>query len=141
MTPLILNQVASVAEAVEDIAFGTANGPTRFGPLAAGGVGGLDDGAGRGAARAHDDAGALVGDFAFLEAGVADRLLHGDMVPGGAAAEEAHGAAVDRFARIERRRAVHLAAEAELGVLVGAHDAGLGLAQARQHFLGVVADR
>ena len=33
MTPLILNQVASVAEAVDDIAFGTANGPTRFGPL------------------------------------------------------------------------------------------------------------
>jgi hypothetical protein len=30
---LILNHVASVAEAVEDIAFGTANGPTRFGPL------------------------------------------------------------------------------------------------------------
>jgi len=28
-----LNQVASVAEAVEDIAFGTANGPIRFGPL------------------------------------------------------------------------------------------------------------
>src|SRR3978361_1854372 len=31
--PLILNQVASVADAVDDIAFGTANGPTRFGPL------------------------------------------------------------------------------------------------------------
>jgi hypothetical protein len=30
---LILNQVARVADAVEDIAFGTANGPTRFGPL------------------------------------------------------------------------------------------------------------
>jgi hypothetical protein len=30
---LILNQVASVADAVDDIAFGTANGPTRFGPL------------------------------------------------------------------------------------------------------------
>ena len=43
--------------------------------------------------------------------------------------------------RIERRRAVHLAAEAELGVFVGARDAGLRLAQARQHFLGVVADR
>ena len=28
-----MNQVASVAEAVDDIAFGTANGPTRFGPL------------------------------------------------------------------------------------------------------------
>jgi hypothetical protein len=35
---------------------------------------------------------------------------------------------------------VHLAAEAELGVFVGARDAGLRLAQARQHFLGVVAD-
>src|ERR1700681_1428427 len=32
-TPLILNQVASVADAVDDIAFGTANGPTRLGPL------------------------------------------------------------------------------------------------------------
>ena len=30
---MILNQVASVAEAVEDIAFGTAKGPTRLGPL------------------------------------------------------------------------------------------------------------
>ena len=91
-------------------------------------------------ARAHDDAGALVGDFVRLEPGIADRLLHGDMVPGGAAAEETHGAAVDRFFGIERGRAVHLAAEAELGVFVGAHDAGLRLAQARQHLLGVVAD-
>ena len=33
MTPLILNQVASVADAVDDIALGTAKGPTRFGPL------------------------------------------------------------------------------------------------------------
>src|ERR1700722_20275822 len=32
-TPLILNKVANVADAVDDIAFGTANGPTRFGPL------------------------------------------------------------------------------------------------------------
>src|SRR6185369_11556473 len=31
--PLILNQVASVADAVDDIAFGTAKGPTRFGPF------------------------------------------------------------------------------------------------------------
>jgi hypothetical protein len=28
-----LNQVARVADAVDDIAFGTANGPTRLGPL------------------------------------------------------------------------------------------------------------
>jgi hypothetical protein len=82
-----------------------------------------------------------MGDFAFLEAGVADRLLHGDVVPGGAAAEEPHGAAIDGFRRIERGRAVHLAAKSELGVFVGAADAGLGLAQARQHFLRVVADR
>ena len=31
MTPWILNQVASVADAVDDIAFGTAKGPMRFG--------------------------------------------------------------------------------------------------------------
>ena len=31
---MILNHVASVAEAVEDIALGTAKGPTRLGPLA-----------------------------------------------------------------------------------------------------------
>ncbi len=31
MTPWILNQVASVADAVDDIAFGTAKGPIRFG--------------------------------------------------------------------------------------------------------------
>ena len=67
--------------------------------LGAGDVGGLDDGAGRRAARAHDDAGALVRDLVVLEAGVADRLLHGDVVPGGAAAVEAHGAAVDRLLR------------------------------------------
>ena len=28
-----MNQVDSVAEAVDDIALGTTNGPTRFGPL------------------------------------------------------------------------------------------------------------
>ncbi len=33
MTPWILNQVASVAEAVDDIAFGTAKGPMRLGEL------------------------------------------------------------------------------------------------------------
>lgn len=31
MTPWILNQVASVADAVDDIAFGTAKGPMRLG--------------------------------------------------------------------------------------------------------------
>ena len=109
-------------------------------PFGAGDVGGLDDGARRRPARAHDDAGALVGDFGGFEAGIADRLLHGDVVPGGAAAEKAHGAAIDRFARVERRRAVHLGAEAKLGIFVGAHDAGPRFAQRGQDFLGVVAD-
>jgi hypothetical protein len=40
----------------------------------------------------------------LLEAGVADRLVHGDMVPAVPTAMEAHGAAVDDagFGRIER---------------------------------------
>ena len=46
------------------------------------------------------------------------------MIPGGAAAEKAHRAAIDDFGRIERRRAVHLRAETELGVVLGARDAG-----------------
>ena len=81
-----------------------------------------------------------IGNVVFLDAGIADRLLHGDVVPGRALPEEAHGAAVDRARRIERRRAVHLAAEAVLGEFLGARDAGLGLAQAGQHFLRIVAD-
>jgi hypothetical protein len=117
-----LNQVDNVAEAVDDIAFGTAKGPRR------------------GSARTHDQAGALVGYLAGLEAGIADRLLHGDVIPGSAAAEKPHGAAVDRFGGIERRRPVHLAAEAELGVFVGLDNAGFGFTQRSEHFLRVVAD-
>ena len=41
---------------------------------------------------------------------------------------------------IERRRALHLAAEAELGKSSARDDAGFGLAQAGQDFLRVVAD-
>jgi hypothetical protein len=114
-----LNQVASVAEAVDDIAFGTANGPTRFGPLVR---------AVSAAARSHDDAGALVRNVLVLEPGVADRLVHRDVIPARADRVEAHRAAIDDRGRIERRRAMHLAAEAELGVLVGARNAGLRLA-------------
>ena len=120
MTPLILNQVASVAEAVDDIALGTANGPTRLGPLL------RVMSAASTMVRVEGPPEPMMMPVRSLEislvfeAGVADRLLHGDVVPGGAAAEEAHGAAVDATCRIERRRAVHLAAEAELGVFVGA---------------------
>src|SRR5215211_3872566 len=94
-----------------------------LGSLASRRVGGFHDGARRGPARPHDDAGALVGDVALLKTCIADRLLHRDMIPGRAYAEETHGAAVDDFGRVERGRAVHLAADAELGVFVGARDA------------------
>ena len=79
-------------------------------------------------------------DFRRREARVGDGLIHGDVVPGGAAAVEAHGAAVDDLLGSERRRAVDLAAKAELGVLVGAHDARLRLPQRSDDFLRIVAD-
>ena len=44
------------------------------------------------------------------------------------------------FFRVERGRAVHLAAEAELRIFFGARNAGFGFAQAGQNFLCVVAD-
>ena len=62
------------------------------------------------------------------------------MIPAGADGVETHGATVHDFRRIERRRAMHLAAETELGVFVGARNAGLRFTQARQHLLGVAAD-
>src|SRR5215469_11028500 len=62
------------------------------------------------------------------------------MIPGGAAAEKTHGTPIDRPLRLERGCAMDLAAEAELRIFVRPHDARFGLAQARQYFLGVVAD-
>ena len=97
MTPLILNQVASVAEAVDDIALGTAKGPTRFGLLlrvmsAASTMARVDGPPEPMMMPVRSCEISLV-----LEAGIADRLLHGDVVPGRAAAEETHGAAIDRL--------------------------------------------
>jgi hypothetical protein len=85
------------------MAFGTAKGPTRLELPLSGLVVGVDQRPGRGAARAHDDAGALAGDVGGLEPGIEDRLVHGDMVPGRAAAVEAHGAAIEQRRRIEGR--------------------------------------
>jgi hypothetical protein len=62
------------------------------------------------------------------------------MVPGCATAKETHGATIDNLFRIKSRSAVHLTAKSKLGVLVGAHDAGFGLTQARQNFLRIVSD-
>ena len=82
----------------------------------------------------------IVGNLVGLEAGILDRLFHRDVVPGRAFAEEAHRAAVDHVRRIERRRALHLGAEAEFGIFVRARDPGLRRMEARKHFLGVVSD-
>jgi hypothetical protein len=97
-----LNQVASVADAVDDIAFGTAKGPTRFGPLV----------------RAVSAASTMVrvdgppepmmipvrslDDVFFLEAGILDRLLPSRVIPGRSVAHEPHRAAIDHAGRIER---------------------------------------
>src|SRR5215468_10851566 len=109
-------------------------------PLAAGEVGRIGDGARGRSTRAHDDAGADIGDLRRLKPGILDRLLHGDVIPRGAVAEETHRAAVDHTGRIERGRALHLRTEAKLGIFLGTRDAGFGLVKARKHFLGVVSD-
>ena len=110
--PLIWKAVASAAEGPEHMPFGTSKGPTFLGSFSRVDVGGAHDGARRGAARAHDDAGALVDDVARLEPGVADRLVHGDVVPADAGLHEAARLARDHGLPLEIDGAVHLAAEA-----------------------------
>ncbi len=92
---------------------GERSNPLR--PLRAGDVRRLDDCAGRGAARPHDDSGPLVGDFVGAEAAVLDRLIHRHMIPGGAAAEKTHGPSVDNFLGDQRRGALDLGAKAQFG--------------------------
>ena len=75
-----------------------------------------------------------------LEPGVADRLIHRHVVPGRAAAVEAHRAPVDDAFRIERRRAGDLAAKAVIDEVLRCRDARFRLAQRGQHLLSVVAD-
>ena len=113
--------------------------PLRAGVLARD-IRGLDDGAGRRATGTHDDAGPLVGDVVFAEAGVGDRLFHGDMVPGSPLGKEAQGAAIDEFARVERRRAPDLATKSMLGKLVGEADAGFGVTQRSLNLGRIVSD-
>ena len=108
--------------------------------LASGDVGRFDDGARGRPAGAHDDAGADVGHFLRRQSGILDRLLHRDVIPRRALAEEAHRAPVDDVGRIERRRALHLRAEAHLGIFTRARDPGFRLVKARKHFLGVISD-
>src|ERR1700724_308828 len=115
--------------------------PDLFRSLGARDIRGLDESPRRRPARTHDDAGALMRYFMRRKARIQDRLIHRDMVPGGAAGMETHRAAIDDAAGVERRRAVNLAAKAELGVFLRLDDAGLGLPQGGKHFLAVVPDR
>src|SRR5581483_3824969 len=109
--------------------------------LRAGDIGGFDDDSRRRTTGAHDDAGAFVGDNVVFEAGVADRLLHRNVIPGGAATEKTHRTTIDDLSRIKTRSAVDLRAEAKLGLLCCARNTAAGVVQARQHFLSVVSDR
>ena len=122
--PLILNQVASVAEDGRRHRLRHREGADLLGSLGAGDIGGFDDGPGGGATRAHDDAGARVRDLVGLQAGVRDRLFHGDLRPAAAAAVEPQGTAIQHVFGSQRRSAVHLAAEAHFGIALGSDDAG-----------------
>jgi len=75
-----------------------------------------------------------------LEAGVADRLFHRNVIPRRTFGQEPHRAAIDHLGGVECGRTVHLRTEAELGGLLRTRNARLRLVEARKHFLGVVTD-
>ena len=103
----------------------------------------LDYGSGGGAAGADDQAGLVVRQFGGRKPGVGDGLLHGDMGVAQAWAEEAGRAAVHQrlpAPALDLRRRVHLAAEAEFGVLRRGHHARARLAQRGGHLRGGRAD-
>ena len=99
------------------------------------------DGARGWPARADDDTRTLVGDLVLFQAGVGDRLLHGDMVPRAALVQEAHGAAIHQGRSVERGLAPDLAAKAVLGERIRKRDARTRVAERGRDFFGIVADR
>ncbi len=109
--------------------------------LGARGVGGLDDGAGRGAARAHDDAGALVGDLASprgrqsRSACSMATWFHAAPPPRKRIARRSTDSCGSRVGAPWTRQR-----NPSFGIGLGARNARFRLPQARQHFLGVVAD-
>ena len=82
----------------------------------------------------------LFGYFGRLQPGVADGLLHGEMIPRSSATQKTQGAAIDCVFGRERGRAVHLAPKTQLRIFLGTRNPGLGLAQACEDLLGVVSD-
>ncbi len=117
---MILNQVESTAEQVDDIAFGTTKGPTFFGPftgsvraMSAAWTMALVDGPPEPMIRPVRS----LDDVLFLETGIGDGLLHREIVVGRAIAHEAARAAIDRAFEIDLEAAFDLRAEAH--ALVG----------------------
>ena len=101
---------------------------------------GIEEVRGRRPARAHDQAGARIGDIAFFQPGICDRLLHGDEVIGRTRTHEAQVALVDMVFQHDLGHAVDLAAKAVLGIFRRENDAGSARLQAFGDFLGIVAD-
>src|SRR6185295_5483926 len=79
-------------------------------------IGGANDGAGGGPARAYNDAGSFVDDIRALKPGVTNRLFHGDEAPADTSLHEAARLAWNHRLPFEVRSAVDLAAETEFGV-------------------------
>src|SRR5262249_22508343 len=103
-------------------------------------VGGAHDGACGRSAGAHDDPGALADDVAFVETGIADCLVHGDVIPAHARLHEATRFARNHAFPFNMRRTVHLAAEAKCGVLGGGEDAGFASPEGATHLLGTIPE-
>ena len=133
--------MASAADGPEHMPFGTSKGPTFLGSFW------RVTSAARTMARVEGPPEPMTMPVRSLttspgsEPGVANGLVHGDVVPADAGLHEAARLARDHRLPLEVDGAVHLAAKSELGVFVRAHDAGLGLPQRGQHLLGVVPDR
>ena len=93
-----------------------------------------------GAAGTGHDAGTLVGDHLFRQAGIFDGLLHGEVGVGRGVTHETHDFTVDQFRRIEFDVTPDTAAQVVLLELLGIGDAGFACFQGGQHLFLVVAD-
>ena len=117
----------------------TRYGPTRRRPLATHDVSGLDLVGGRCATGTGDQAGTLVGDLLRAQAGISDRLLHGDVGIRRGISHETQLLAIDMVFEVDVDYARDLAAEAKLGVFLFAADTGTSLLEGFQDLLAIIA--
>ncbi len=90
--------------------------------------------------RTDHQAGTLVGDLVFRQAGIFNGLLHGEVGVGRGVTHETHDFTVDQFRRIEFDVTPDTAAQVVLLELLGIGDARFACFQGGQHFFLVVAD-